>query len=301
MCSKCRFPRPERAHHCAVCNQCVMRYDHHCPWINNCVGFGNHKLFLQLSLYTWLLGFLTMISIAPLLPSCLHSMGDSTDPQGLRGWVALSLVLVSVATCMLLTVILHYHVPLAMRNLTSVEDFYDNMPNPFDQGSTMGNLAQIFGEFGPDWFLPIRPCKPVSDGVTFAGGPNEPPIMFPINSTQMPSDRSDQGLLLHEMTFEDNIMEDALTLLPCSCGYAGGGHSQYNHELMLPEERGGQMVEELWRGRYKVRPLHESGDNHFNDDLAGLEHSPRALALLGDLWGSFWFGRQHSPRRAAWL
>lgn len=298
MCSKCRFPRPERAHHCAVCNQCVLRYDHHCPWINNCVGFRNHKFFLQLSVYTWILGFLMIVSIAPQLPLCFRDMGSKTDPYGLRSSVIITLLLLGFVVCLFLSVILRYHIPLAMRNLTSVEDFYENMPNPFDQGNILGNLAQIFGEFGPDWLLPIRPCRPVSDGVTFPGGPNEPPLMMPVGSTPLPSDRTDQGLLL-EKTFEGDIMEDALTLLPCSCGCAGDGDGDglmLDHDLKCDS----MQVEELWRTRFKVRSLRERVDHHFEDDLASTEGSPRAPTLLKDLWSSFWWGRKQ-PRSSVWL
>eukprot|EP00741_Cyanophora_paradoxa_P001067 tig00000455_g1028.t1 len=45
-CFKCDAPKPERTHHCSICNRCRMRFDHHCPWISNCVGYGNHKFFV---------------------------------------------------------------------------------------------------------------------------------------------------------------------------------------------------------------------------------------------------------------
>ncbi|CAF0742558.1 unnamed protein product [Rotaria sordida] len=45
-CLKCDVMRPPRAHHCKVCQKCVVRYDHHCPWINNCVGYRNHVHFI---------------------------------------------------------------------------------------------------------------------------------------------------------------------------------------------------------------------------------------------------------------
>lgn len=45
-CKKCIEPKPSRAHHCSVCNACVLRMDHHCPWIHNCVGWGNHRYFI---------------------------------------------------------------------------------------------------------------------------------------------------------------------------------------------------------------------------------------------------------------
>lgn len=44
-CTKCRAPKPARAHHCSTCRRCIMKMDHHCPWVNNCVGARNQKLF----------------------------------------------------------------------------------------------------------------------------------------------------------------------------------------------------------------------------------------------------------------
>jgi hypothetical protein len=42
-CSKCKGPKPPRAHHCSSCGVCVLKMDHHCPWIANCVGLHNYK------------------------------------------------------------------------------------------------------------------------------------------------------------------------------------------------------------------------------------------------------------------
>lgn len=46
LCEKCNLIKPDRAHHCSVCDCCVLKMDHHCPWVNNCVSFSNYKFFV---------------------------------------------------------------------------------------------------------------------------------------------------------------------------------------------------------------------------------------------------------------
>ena len=61
--------------------------------------------------------------------------------------------------------------PNVLENTTMIETYYDNMPNPFDQGSRLANMAQIFGApgafrrfpcpkaIGIDWLLPMPPLR----------------------------------------------------------------------------------------------------------------------------------------------
>ncbi len=50
----CDNAKPPRAHHCSVCNACVLKMDHHCPWVNTCVGHGNHGYFVLFLAYAFL-------------------------------------------------------------------------------------------------------------------------------------------------------------------------------------------------------------------------------------------------------
>merc|ERR1711939_575305 len=56
-CRKCVKVKPDRCHHCRVCQRCVLKMDHHCPWINNCVGYYNYKYFYLFITYALLILF----------------------------------------------------------------------------------------------------------------------------------------------------------------------------------------------------------------------------------------------------
>ena len=59
----CLKYKPERCHHCSVCNLCFLRMDHHCPWVYDCIGFGNHKYFVLLLIYAELYLLLANITM----------------------------------------------------------------------------------------------------------------------------------------------------------------------------------------------------------------------------------------------
>mmetsp|Transcript_80548 Transcript_80548/g.261024 ORF Transcript_80548/g.261024 Transcript_80548/m.261024 type:complete len:362 (+) Transcript_80548:118-1203(+) len=174
-CRLCARPRPDRAHHCRICGTCVLRMDHHCPWIGNCVGFGNHKFFLLLGLYADLACSAALASTAPELVACLAA-AVSSEPraawraQGLEALHAAAFLAAGALSLLLAALLSHMlaiHLQLAAGNATSIEDFYENMSNPFDQGSARANLEQIFGACGPDWLVPVKPLRPLSDGISF--------------------------------------------------------------------------------------------------------------------------------------
>eukprot|EP01127_Copromyxa_protea_P016706 TRINITY_DN5007_c0_g1_i1.p1 TRINITY_DN5007_c0_g1~~TRINITY_DN5007_c0_g1_i1.p1 ORF type:complete len:319 (-),score=55.11 TRINITY_DN5007_c0_g1_i1:59-1015(-) len=51
-CNFCLAPKPPRAHHCKICQRCILNMDHHCFFTGNCVGYKNQKHFILFLVYT---------------------------------------------------------------------------------------------------------------------------------------------------------------------------------------------------------------------------------------------------------
>lgn len=177
-CEKCGILRPERTHHCAVCGVCVLRLDHHCPFIKNCVGFHNHKYFLLLLVYGALTSLIGLGTTFPELARfAAHLLrvqaGFEWEPSEVSitdAFLVLAFGVISLCFTVLFPPMVLLHVPLAAHNQTTIENSYDNMPNPYDLGTSLDNLTQILGEPGLDWLIPVRPFKPVADGVAYPRG-----------------------------------------------------------------------------------------------------------------------------------
>lgn len=45
VCTKCRTNIPYDAHHCKICDLCVLKHDHHCLLLNRCIAEGNVESF----------------------------------------------------------------------------------------------------------------------------------------------------------------------------------------------------------------------------------------------------------------
>ncbi|KAI7887601.1 DHHC palmitoyltransferase-domain-containing protein [Mucor mucedo] len=144
-CKKCLLPKPERAHHCSVCNTCVLRFDHHCPWIHNCVGHFNHRYFVLFMTYLILAAAYFVVSAWRPFMLCLDFTQLDWPYYFPRPLLAFSFIL---AICMGLAIgglcVWHYY--LIFTAQTTVE-FYNNY---YDKGvcKSQGEIFVNMYDFG---------------------------------------------------------------------------------------------------------------------------------------------------------
>uniref|UniRef100_A0A8R1HQB5 Palmitoyltransferase n=3 Tax=Caenorhabditis japonica TaxID=281687 RepID=A0A8R1HQB5_CAEJA len=189
-CDKCCCIKPDRSHHCSMCEQCVLKFDHHCPWVNNCVNFGNYKYFILFMGYGFVLCLWVAATTLPTfiqfwqheydMNKKLYDGIDSFITRTLRHALAViftngrfPLVFLLFLSCMFalsLSFLFFYHLYLTAKNRTTVESFRAPMidgkyaKDAFNHG-IRANYREIFGSNALYWFLPIH--SSLGDGVTF--------------------------------------------------------------------------------------------------------------------------------------
>ena len=143
LCPECKVIRSARSRHCAICNQCVERFDHHCPWINNCVGIKNHNAFLTFLFTIWTKICVTLYFDVYSLIIFLYQKdefnceGDQCIDYCIQGWCKNRYVhIASCAVCIVIcifyftlsTILLYTHCRNYMANRTTNERFSRRAP-----------------------------------------------------------------------------------------------------------------------------------------------------------------------------
>jgi len=175
-CLTCRLYKPDRSHHCHVCNRCVMRMDHHCVWISNCVGFYNYKYFVLMLFYVLLTIAFVLLAM---LPRFVHIFRPIV---GFKYFICMDMVV--FFTYLLTTFIFSnvlpffiYHVYLCLHAMTTIE-MREKLTTESEELRHCSRLARIKWNqgywknwthiFGPPWmwFIPIPAAKP---GIAYDG------------------------------------------------------------------------------------------------------------------------------------
>ena len=186
VCKKCVAWKPERTHHCSVCQRCVLRMDHHCVWVANCVGARNYKFFLQFLVYTFIGTTFDAICLLSDFVQFFKDVEDSesagsTSPQerdelrqhgGAMTVVFVAFVMnVAFAASLLGFIVMHGNLVLA--NMTTIEMYEKKktLPWKYDKGR-WENFKEIFGDNVFSWLLPFH-TKRASEKIDRTAGLTE--------------------------------------------------------------------------------------------------------------------------------
>ena len=118
-CKKCQARKPDRAHHCSTCKQCVLKMDHHCPWLATCVGLRNYKAFILFLIYTSTFCWVCFGSTTTWLWSEVFSDAQYTESLMPVNYVLLCVIAGIIG--LVLTGFTGWHLSLATRGLTTIE------------------------------------------------------------------------------------------------------------------------------------------------------------------------------------
>ncbi|KAG8640628.1 hypothetical protein MANES_13G069900v8, partial [Manihot esculenta] len=151
-CRVCKIYRPPRSCHCAICNNCVEKFDHHCPWIGHCIALRNYRFFL-----TFVISALSYFVYIFLLSFWRIQKRLSQIGTGLLGMLlnypeTLALLLFSFAAIWFLGGLAIFHAYLVAVNQTTCENTrqcYVRSRNPFDRGILCNIKEALFSELQP--------------------------------------------------------------------------------------------------------------------------------------------------------
>jgi hypothetical protein len=80
MCEKCHDIKPPRAHHCSLCERCILRMDHHCIWLGTCIGEHNYKSFILILVYAMALCAFYVLSSFRIMHLLVRLLSSKTIP-----------------------------------------------------------------------------------------------------------------------------------------------------------------------------------------------------------------------------
>lgn len=189
-CETCKTTRPERAHHCSICDHCILRMDHHCPLIANCVGWRNHKYFILLHWWTFWACLVFLLTLRR--PDVGEILTSQFFVNGHPRVLQTAAVIFTAFIMLAMGAGFINDMWLACRNLTMIEDNYPGA-NPYQMDSASQNLQQVMGPFDWRWILPVVPRNRLASGTEFPNI-NKPSPITP-TSKNVDLDEAEAGSL----------------------------------------------------------------------------------------------------------
>merc|ERR1719334_1307388 len=162
-CSKCCSIKPDRAHHCSVCQRCIRKMDHHCPWVNNCVGENNQKYFVLFTLYIASMSFHALFLAINHCITCMtsefHACPAYSPPATMI--FLLFLMFEGLLFALFTSIMFGTQVTAIWRDQTGIESLKKEEAR-WVRKSRWKSIQAVFGRFSIHWFSPFAHVPPPS-------------------------------------------------------------------------------------------------------------------------------------------
>lgn len=155
-CPKCCSIKPERAHHCSVCQRCIRKMDHHCPWVNNCVGENNQKYFVLFTFYIATISVHSLILVVNQFLLCVRNEWRECSSYSPPATVVFLVFLVFEALLFAIftTVMLLSQLQAIWNDETGIEQLKKEEAK-WARKSRWKSIQSVFGRFSLAWFSPF--------------------------------------------------------------------------------------------------------------------------------------------------
>jgi len=157
-CAKCCSLKPDRAHHCSICQRCIRKMDHHCPWVNNCVGENNQKYFVLFTFYIAVISFHAIVMVISHFITCMNKdwKGCSTYSPPATVILMIFLIFESLLFAIFTAVMFSTQLSAICTDETSIEQLKKEGAT-WGKKSRWANIKSVFGSpFSLKWFSPFH-------------------------------------------------------------------------------------------------------------------------------------------------
>ena len=170
-CTKCCSIKPDRAHHCSVCQRCIRKMDHHCPWVNNCVGERNQKYFVLFTLYISFMSFHALFMALNHFIGCLGSDWKECPAFSPPATIIFLLFLMfeGLLFALFTSIMFGTQVSAIWYDETGIESLKKEEAT-WVRNSRWKSIQAVFGRFSIHWFSPFAqvPLPSKSRGYLFS-------------------------------------------------------------------------------------------------------------------------------------